>query len=232
MNNIWLILFGNICRYTLIETLPDAYGCYSHVRARLDCDGSAFELVGRLSRRSFEVTGIRIADRLIPEKHSLKVFSSFGDAYAYQSLGEKGINEAIRLSTKEMKTYIRVKSAEMVDDFHKRNQKYASRIRAEMRQDPYQKTSWKLWPEEKTKTYIMSSGYGHYKIGKSKDVVIREHNLQCSDPTVHLIAVCPHDIEYELHQKYAANRVSKEWFRFSRAELDNLIAEHGFVRVE
>lgn len=232
MRSLWLIVYGSICRYTLIETRPDAYGCYSHVRARLDCDGCAFELVGRLSKRSFEIESIRMADRLIPEKLSLKVFASFGDAYAYQSLGEKGINEAIRLSTKEMKTYIRVKSAEMVDDFHKQNQKYASRIRAEMRQDPYQKTSWKLWPEEKMKTYIMSSVYGNYKIGKSKNVRMRERDLQCGDPSVRLMAVCPNDIEYELHQKYAANRVSKEWFRFSKAELDDLIAKHGFVRVE
>lgn len=232
MRSLWLIVYGSICRYTLIETRPDAYGCYSHVRARLDCDGCSFELVGRLSRRAFDVEGIKIADRLIPEKHSLKVFESFGDAYAYQALGKKGVNKIIIQSAKDMKAHIRAKSAEMVDDFHKQNQKYASRIRAEMRQDPYQKTSWKLWPEEKMKTYIMSSVYGNYKIGKSKNVRMRERDLQCGDPSVRLMAVCPNDIEYELHQKYAANRVSKEWFRFSKDELDDLIAKHGFVRVE
>ena len=129
MRRFWLTFYGNICRYILIETRPDAYGCNSHVRARLDCDGCGFELVGQLSKRAFNVESIKIADRLIPEKLSLKVFETFGDAYAYQSLGEKGINETIWQAEKDMKARIREKSAKMVDDFHKQNQKYASRIK-------------------------------------------------------------------------------------------------------
>lgn len=72
-------------------------------------------------------------------------------------------------------------------------------------------------------TYIIES-YGLYKIGKTKNWGKRRMAYNTHNPTWKLIHIIHKDIEAELHLKYETKRITGEWFRLSKEDIDFLLA--------
>lgn len=86
--------------------------------------------------------------------------------------------------------------------------------------------------KRKYKTYLMfDSNTNYVKIGKSVDPRFRESTLQSEKPSISLFAICPADIEKDLHKTYSNNRVRGEWFDLHKNEVENIIKEYGFKKV-
>lgn len=82
-------------------------------------------------------------------------------------------------------------------------------------------------------TYLMlDEACGAVKIGKSSDPRFREHTLGAQIPCVKLLAVCPKDIERELHDKYKIKRMRGEWFNLSHKDIRQIIKNYGFTRIK
>jgi hypothetical protein len=74
--------------------------------------------------------------------------------------------------------------------------------------------------ETKSKTYLLKDkNTGFYKIGKSVNPKNREKTLQSEKPTYELLKVWDKNIEKELHNKYATQRVRGEWFDLSKIQI-------------
>jgi hypothetical protein len=72
----------------------------------------------------------------------------------------------------------------------------------------------------KSKTYLLKDkNTGFYKIGKSVNPKNREKTLQSEKPTYELLKVWDKNIEKELHEKYATQRVRGEWFDLNKIQI-------------
>ena len=72
----------------------------------------------------------------------------------------------------------------------------------------------------KSKSYIMKDCVnGLYKIGRSKNPVVREKTLQSEKPSIKMIKVFTRNIEKELHNKYKEFRVRGEWFNLTKLQV-------------
>ena len=82
-------------------------------------------------------------------------------------------------------------------------------------------------------TYVMYNPINDlYKIGKSKNVFIREKILKCAAPEIKLILSCEDDIEAELHDEFAAKRRRGEWFALTANDVLDLVEKYGFKRID
>lgn len=79
---------------------------------------------------------------------------------------------------------------------------------------------------------MLDEACGAVKIGKSSDPRFREHTLGAQIPCVKLLAVCPKDIERELHDKYKIKRMRGEWFNLSHKDIRQIIKNYGFTRIK
>ncbi len=72
---------------------------------------------------------------------------------------------------------------------------------------------------------LLDERTGYVKIGRAKDPSSRERTLQSENPCVSMIYRGSADtrIEKDLHQEYAEFRVRGEWFKLSRAQIDEII---------
>lgn len=86
--------------------------------------------------------------------------------------------------------------------------------------------------------YLIGSRKFHwFKIGKSSNATIRVNQLGILLPfPIEVFAVwktsAPSVLEYQLHQKYAANRINGEWFSFTAEEVNCLIHEMLYASTE
>lgn len=80
--------------------------------------------------------------------------------------------------------------------------------------------------ESRPGVYVLA-GFGYYKIGYSNDVRSRVANMNTATP-IDLVPVfafwtdAPQALERELHEKFARQRVRREWFQLTRADLEEL----------
>lgn len=65
---------------------------------------------------------------------------------------------------------------------------------------------------------------GLIKIGRSTNLRYREQTLQSEEPEVHLLFAFPagRQMEREMHEYFAPNRVRGEWFRLDYGDLEAL----------
>jgi hypothetical protein len=83
------------------------------------------------------------------------------------------------------------------------------------------------------RTYVMyDSASNLYKIGRSKDISVREKAIRSAAPNSKMILVCENDIESELHNEYAIRRRHGEWFALSANDVLDLIKKYGFKRLD
>lgn len=86
--------------------------------------------------------------------------------------------------------------------------------------------------KEQSKTYLMTDkNLGYTKIGKSVNVLQREHTLEAQNPNISLFAVCQQDIERELHMKFKEFRIRGEWFKLNKKQIENIIRDYNFTTV-
>ncbi|UII80069.1 GIY-YIG nuclease family protein [Flagellimonas sp. CMM7] len=84
----------------------------------------------------------------------------------------------------------------------------------------------------KKKTYLMlEASTGFCKIGISKDPKRRETTLQSQKPDITLYATSDNKVEKTLHIKYDSKRVRGEWFNLSGQDIEDIIKEHSFKKV-
>ena len=76
------------------------------------------------------------------------------------------------------------------------------------------------------KTYIVSDASGYYKIGRSRDVVLRFKGLTTGNPTLRLVAIINDDVESILHSENVNKKVKGEWYRLSESDIQSIIAKY------
>lgn len=77
------------------------------------------------------------------------------------------------------------------------------------------------------KTYIMKDELNSlYKIGKSKDAVLREKTLQSEKPSIKIVKVFENNIEKELHKQYKEFRVRGEWFNLNSIQVKYICTKY------
>lgn len=82
-------------------------------------------------------------------------------------------------------------------------------------------------------TYLIQDNIsGATKIGRSFDPHLRERTLGAQIPQIKLLAICPSDVEYELHERYKAKRMRGEWFNLTPKDIRRIIKEYGFNYVK
>jgi hypothetical protein len=71
---------------------------------------------------------------------------------------------------------------------------------------------------------VLDERTGHIKIGRAKNPSVRERTLQSENPQVIMLFSGPADadMEQELHQEYAQNRVRGEWFKLSKDQVESI----------
>lgn len=86
---------------------------------------------------------------------------------------------------------------------------------------------------QKTRTYLMKDDLlGYVKIGRSVNVLAREHTLEAQNPKISLFAVCQRDVEKELHHRYKEFRIRGEWFKLRKRQIYEIIKEYDFDILE
>jgi len=76
-----------------------------------------------------------------------------------------------------------------------------------------------------TKIYVMiDKNTGFYKIGRSKNPLVREKTLQSEKPTIEMLHTYDGKIKYEkdLHTMFADKRVRGEWFDLSGTDIEKI----------
>lgn len=78
-------------------------------------------------------------------------------------------------------------------------------------------------------TYLMfDDSTQYYKIGQSVRPKAREKTLQSEKPTIRIILLCNDNVEYELHRKFAKQRVRGEWFSLNADDVLALLEDYNF----
>lgn len=91
----------------------------------------------------------------------------------------------------------------------------------------------KLWFQERPlppiydgksyKTYLIKeTNTSFYKIGRSRNPIIREKTLQREMPNIHIVKIWNKDIEKTLHEKYTEQRVRGEWFKLTKVQVRHI----------
>lgn len=80
--------------------------------------------------------------------------------------------------------------------------------------------------------YLVRASTGHYKIGSSRSVEQRFRHLQCGNPQPLTLAHKFYSLtaerdEFELHRRFAGQRVMNEWFQLSATDVASIAARFG-----
>lgn len=90
--------------------------------------------------------------------------------------------------------------------------------------------------ESNDETYILTYliedvATGLFKIGKTNNIQKRISILSCGNPNLRLYAWVEDDVETELHEKFAKNRIKREWFNLSNSEVRKITSEYNMIVV-
>lgn len=77
---------------------------------------------------------------------------------------------------------------------------------------------------EETDLYFITDGCGNYKIGVSKNVLVRMHELNAGNPNILRIVKLYNNIdarktEKRLHLYFSEKKIHREWFRLTKKDL-------------
>lgn len=82
------------------------------------------------------------------------------------------------------------------------------------------------------KTYLALNELNDCKIGCTEDLKKRQCSLRVSSPNLFILAFVNRNIEKYLHKCYEKYRIKREWFKFTKTELQEIIRRYNFILYE
>lgn len=217
------LMFKGFCNYCYfaftnsdtIENVTSIKICYIQYKQALKAYGVEIPILSEFSNE----LSFKLACHLNHIDSDLELIETYNQLQYHRTVALEDcdyfvINSAI---DKNKGTLLSFDHRGIVDVWTYSRRKFYSNVMFPIVDKPHQ------YPDNKI--YLMlDDKTGYFKIGRSKNPIVREKTLQSEKPEIFLIAQwsAPKIIEKELQHKYRSKNIRGEWFRLSVSDLDDI----------